>query len=92
MFSTIGNLNENASEDKKVANIAVDDIQASGKAVEYLIEQGDYYNPRLTTVPQPVEEMERVMIEHLFEMIEENADLLRVPDTGMGSESRETFR
>ena len=40
VFSTIGNLNENATEDKKVANIAVDDIQASCKAVEYLIEQG----------------------------------------------------
>lgn len=38
------------------------------------IEQGDYYNPRLTTVRQPVEEMARVTIEHLFEMIEENVD------------------
>ncbi len=183
VFSTIGNLNESATEDKKVANIAVDDIQASCKAVEYLIEQGhrnialiaeglnrpsigqlrgqgykkallehgipirpeliyeikttddpysmengykaafklltahpkitaifsisdvlafgacraifdlgkkipedvsvvgydgieqgDYYNPRLTTVRQPVEEMARVTIEHLFEMIEENVD------------------
>ena len=36
--------------------------------------QGDYYNPRLTTVRQPVEEMARVTIEHLFEMIEGNAD------------------
>lgn len=183
VFSTIGNLNERTAEDKKVANIAVDDIQASFSAVKYLIElghqnialiaeglnrpsigqlrgrgykeallihgiplrseliyeirtaddpysmangytaafrllsehpeitaifcisdvlafgacraifdlgkripedvsvvgydgieQGDYYNPRLTTVRQPVEEMARVTIEHLFEMIEDNVD------------------
>ena len=40
IFSTIGNVNENTNDDDLIANIAIDDVEASREAVDYLIQQG----------------------------------------------------
>lgn len=36
------------------------------------IEMGDYYNPKLTTISQPIDDIARESVEALFEILEEN--------------------